>query len=202
MKGLKMSLINNMCLYYKDCIREEVKSSSFRNLTGNKDNKLVEVSNNNLKFNLDNEKIIEIMTLSEINKLDRQLIYGEMFITGNINKNVYYTPLRYFDLKLYRQGHHIVGEYDKDNPILNIGAISTLLDNEPELIENSINTLLDYVTSNELETVLKSLVDLKGLRVESNKKAIILAKVPDASAGLIRELDEIAKVYDNIKICK
>ena len=36
-----MSIINKICLYSYDIIREEFKSNSFKNLKSNKDNKII-----------------------------------------------------------------------------------------------------------------------------------------------------------------
>ena len=75
-------MIKKLALYCYDCIREEFKSSSFRNLESDKKNIIYETLETTFKN--DNENILEIMTKYQLNKSDRALIYGEMFLTGKI----------------------------------------------------------------------------------------------------------------------
>lgn len=182
-----MELIKTLSNYMYDCIKEEFKSSTFRNLNSNKENRVIEADE--LIFAGDDADIIEIMTKAELNKTLLNLVYGELFLIGDKGKNVYYTPLIYSDCVLRREGAQIVADVSDDKTV-NVGAISSLiLGDDSEQVENIINQLLD-VNVNDFETVLRGLVDLSGLEIV-DKRAVILAKIPEASAGLLSELKKI-----------
>ena len=53
-----MPLINKICLYSYDIIREEFKSNSFKNLKSNKDNKIIFVEGETMQIN--KEKFADI----------------------------------------------------------------------------------------------------------------------------------------------
>ena len=102
------SFIKRLSLYLHDCVREEVQSSTFRNLKQDKDNKWIflETTEENSKENkslLKNEKLFtsypqtlkldgsdsyltELMLQSENNKTDKYLIYGYLFLVGKNTK--------------------------------------------------------------------------------------------------------------------
>lgn len=183
-------MIKKISNYMYDCVREAFKSSAFHNLKSNKANKIVVT--NATEWAGDDKGIIEVMTKAALNKATMNLIYGEMFLAGERGKQKFYTPLIYSDCELKRAGGAIVAEVNEEKT-LNIGAISCLLGDNAEEVENIIEQLME-VPINDFETVLKGLVNLDGLEIVK-QKAVILAKLPDATSGLLNELKQISELY-------
>jgi len=184
----KNKMIKKLALYCYDCIREEFKSSSFRNLESDKKNIIYETLETTFKG--DNENILEIMTKYQLNKSDRALIYGEMFLIG---KNKYFTPLIYRNIDIIRENGALKIVFQDDEPILNVGAISSLLKCDDDNISIIIEQLMETINESDFKGVLRGLVNLDGLNILEDKKAVILAKLPEATAGLLNELQEICK---------
>ena len=183
-----MALINKICLYSYDIIREEFKSNSFKNLKSNKDNKVIFVDGE--KMPIDKE-IIDVMQSYELNKGGLNLLYGSYFLEGE----KIFTPLIYQDLKLNVDSDAInLNISDERN--LNVGAISSLLESDEEKIELIIQQLIDNIENPNIDKLLASLVNMQDVGIK-RKNAIILAKLPNATAGLLEELKEISKKYDN-----
>ena len=183
-----MSIINKICLYSYDIIREEFKSNSFKNLKSNKDNKIIFVDGE--KMPIDKE-IMDVMQSYELNKGGLNLLYGSYFLEGE----KIFTPLIYQDLKLNVDGDAINFNIS-DEKNLNVGAISSLLENDEEKIEIIIKQLIDNLDNPNIDKLLESLVNMQDVEIQ-RKNAIILAKLPNATAGLLEELKEISKKYDN-----
>ena len=181
-------MIKKLALYCYDCIREEFKSSSFRNLESDKKNIIYET--NETTFKNDNENILEIMTKYQLNKSDRALIYGEMFLTG---QNKYFTPLIYRNIEIIRENGALKIVFQDDEPILNVGAISSLLKCDDDNISIIIEQLMETINESDFKGVLRGLVNLDGLNILEEKKAVILTKLPEATAGLLNELQQICK---------
>ena len=85
------SFIKKLSQYLHDCVREEVKSSTFRNLKGDKDNKWIFLQGEEELFthgreyiSLDGKdsKLTELMLQSELGSKDKYLIYGYLFWSG------------------------------------------------------------------------------------------------------------------------
>ena len=181
-----MTLINKICLYSYDIIREEFKSNSFKNLKSNKDNKIIFVDGEKMPIN---KEIIDIMQSYELNKGGLNLLYGSYFLEGE----KIFTPLIYQDLKLNVDGDAINFNIS-DEKNLNVGAISSLLENDEEKIEIIIQQLIDNLENPNIDKLLASLVNMQDVEIQ-RKNAIILAKLPNATAGLLEELKEISKKY-------
>ena len=111
------SFIKKISQYLHDCIREEVKSSTFRNLKGDKDNKWVFLDGEEKLFTefdtplmLDgsNSFLTELMVQSDMSQKEKYLIYGFMFWSGKTAKAAktmnFLTPLLYVPCKLERTG--------------------------------------------------------------------------------------------------
>ena len=90
------SFIKKLSQYLHDCVREEVKSSTFRNLKADKDNKWIflqgeeELLTNGEEFlRLDgsDSKLTELMIQSELSTKDKYLIYGYLFLVGKNGKS-------------------------------------------------------------------------------------------------------------------
>ena len=114
------SFIKKLSLYLHDCVREEVQSSTFRNLKGDKDNKWIFLKGEESLLRSDEEflrldgsdsKLTELMTLSNNSVKDKYLIYGYLFLVGKNSKNKraseFLTPLLYMPCHLERNGVNI-----------------------------------------------------------------------------------------------
>ena len=167
------SFIKKLCLYLHDCVREEVQSSTFRNLKQDKDNKWIflETENSNNKENsliTDSEKLFtnypqslkldgsdsyltELMLLSENSQKDKYLIYGYLFLVGKNaktkRKNEFLTPLLYSTCRLERTGMNIECSVQEEGLSLNTAALTSLmnLSGEEDEIDNMLDGLLDVV---------------------------------------------------------
>lgn len=183
-----MTLINKICLYSYDIIREEFKSNSFKNLKSNKDNKIIFVDGE--KMPIDKE-IMDVMQSYELNKGGLNLLCGSYFLEGE----KIFTPLIYQDLNLNVDGD-MINLTISDEKNLNVGAISSLLESDEEKIELIIQQLIDNLENPNIDKLLASLVNMQDVEIQ-RKNAVILAKLPNATAGLLEDLKEISKKYDN-----
>jgi len=175
------SFIKKLCQYLHDCVREEVKSSTFRNLKADPDNKWIFLKEEDVLFTTGAEylklegsdsKLTELMIQSEISKKDKYLIYGHLFLVGKSSKtkkhNEFLTPLLYTSCKLERNGVNINCMLTDEFISLNTGALTALMkknDDEDE-VESLLEGLLDVVpdlpvTKEKLDiflTTLKSII--------------------------------------------
>ncbi len=167
------SFIKRLSLYLHDCVREEVQSSTFRNLKQDKDNKWIFLESTN-KENSENTSLLkdeklftaypqslkldgadsyltELMLLSENNQKDKYLIYGYLFLVGKNaktkRKNEFLTPLLYSGCKLERTGVNIECSLQEEGLSLNTAALTSLmnLSGEEDEIDNMLDGLLDVV---------------------------------------------------------
>lgn len=175
------SFIKKLSQYLHDCVREEVKSTTFRNLKADKDNKwlflkdeeeLLTTENDFIKLDGADNKLTELMIQSEASQKDKSLIYGYLFLVGKSGKtkrqNEFLTPLLYIPCKLERNGININCIPTDEFVSLNTGAIAALIkktDDEDE-VEMFLEGLLNVVpqrpiTQEKMEiflTTLKSIV--------------------------------------------
>lgn len=173
--------VKKLCNYMYDCTRQAIKSASFNNLS----DKDILIIDDDI-FNGDDKKIIEIMTKYALNKSSMSLLYSDLFIKGDkLN-----TPLLYSNAELIREGDKIRLETEEEKT-LNIGAVANLMSGEEEKIEAIAEQLLD-VEACDLPTVMGGLLNMDGIEI-INQRAIILAKLPDSTAGLLNELKQIAE---------
>ena len=174
------SFIKKLSQYLHDCVREEVKSSTFRNLKADKDNKWIFLDGEDTLFSQGLEylrlegsdpKLTELMIQSETSQKDKYLIYGYLFLVGKSKtgkKNEFLTPLLYAPCRLERNGVNINCMLTDEFLSLNTGALTALMkksDDEDET-EQLLEGLLDVVptvpiTQEKLDiflTTLKSIV--------------------------------------------
>lgn len=174
------SFIKSLSQYLHDCVREEVKSSTFRNLKADRDNKWIFLDGEDTLFTQGLEylrlegsdpKLTELMIQSESNQKDKYLIYGYLFLVGKSKsgkKNEFLTPLLYSPCRLERNGVNINCMLTDEFISLNTGALTALMkksDDEDET-ESLLEGLLDVVptvpvTQEKLDiflTTLKSIV--------------------------------------------
>lgn len=175
------SFIKKLSQYLHDCVREEVKSSTFRNLKGDKDNKWIFLKDQEtlltkgleyLKLDGSNPNLTELMIQSDLSTKDKYLIYGYMFLVGRNGKskkrNEFLTPLLYVPCKLERNGVNINCVRQDDILSLNTGALAALLkkgDDDDE-VDLFLEGILDVVpelpiTQEKMDiflTTLKSLI--------------------------------------------
>lgn len=179
--AFNQSFIKKLSQYLHDCVREEVKSSTFRNLKGDKDNKWIFLHGEEKLFSSGDEylaldgsdpKLTELMIQSDLGQKDKYLIYGYLFLVGKSSKskkaNEFLTPLLYMPCKLERNGVNI-NCFPQDEVLsLNTGALAALMrknDDEDEvdlLLEGILDVVPDLpITQEKLNiflTTLKSLV--------------------------------------------
>ena len=175
------SFIKKVSQYLHDCVREEVKSSTFRNLKGDKDNKWIFLKEKEtlltegleyLKLDGSNANLTELMIQSENNTRDKYLIYGYMFLVGRNGKskrrNEFLTPLLYVPCKLERNGVNINCIRQEDILSLNTGALASLMkkSDDDDEVDSFLEGILDVVpdlpiTKEKMDvflTTLKSLI--------------------------------------------
>lgn len=175
------SFIKKLSLYLHDCVREEVKSSTFRNLKGDKDNKWIflkgseeELFTKGLEYlSLDgsDSKLTELMLQSEMSQKDKYLIYGYLFLVGKSSKkkqNEFLTPLLYMPCHLERNGVNINCIPQEETLSLNTGALTALMNknDDDDEVEQLLTGLLEVVpdlpiTQEKLDiftTTLKSII--------------------------------------------
>lgn len=153
------SFVKRLCLYLHDCVREEVRSSAFRNLNQDKENRWFFIDGDESiltspesSLNLDgtDSTLTEIMVQAEVSQKDRYLIYGHLFLTGRNPKRKrseeFLTPILYTPCKLERTGLIIKCSLSEETISLNTGALSELLksDDEDE-VEHLLEGLIDAV---------------------------------------------------------
>ena len=184
-----MNNIKKLCLYSLDCIKS-TKNNAFCNLKSSKDNKIY--ITNDLEFNADNKEIVEIMTKYALNKSTMSVLYGRYIVESN----KYYCPLLFTDAELVRNGDKIELIYNDDFEI-NYSLISSLLENDVEIVENVVNQIMTIENPEQIDiiSVLNGLIpDFKKLDIK-NEKSIILTKTPESIAGVINELRLISELY-------
>lgn len=175
------SFIKKLSLYLHDCVREEVQSSTFRNLKGDKDNKwiflkgkeeLLTSGDEYLRLDGSDSKLTELMNLSSAGVKDKYLIYGYLFLVGKNSKsrksNEFLTPLLYLPCRLERNGVNINCIPQEEVLSLNTGALTALMkkNDDDDEVEQLLEGLLEVVptlpiTNEGLEvfiTTLKSLI--------------------------------------------
>ena len=156
------SFIKKLSLYLHDCVREEVQSSTFRNLKGDKDNKwiflrgaesLLRSNEEFLRLDGSDAKLTELMTLSSNSVKDKYLIYGYLFLVGKSSKNKraseFLTPLLYLPCHLERNGVNINCIPQEEVLSLNTGALTALMgkQDDEDAAEQLLSGLLEVVPS-------------------------------------------------------
>lgn len=188
-----MNNIKKLLLYSLDCVKATGRASGFNNLKSKKENKIIITDAN--EFESDNKEIIEMMTLQALNKSTMSIIKGGLFLEGQRGKDKFYSPLLYSEAELKRNGDKIELLTD-DEMSVNVGLISSLLENDSEKVENIISQLLEIENPEKIDfkKVLSGLINLDGFEIKE-ENAVILAKMPENIAGLINELKTIAELY-------
>ena len=184
------SFIKRLSLYLHDCVREEVKSSTFRNLKQDKDNQWIFIAGEEKLFSnfgepllLDgaDSNITKLMALSDMSQKDKYLIYGYLFLVGkNKRSSEFLTPLLYMPCKLERDGVNIVCNLQDEVLSVNTGALISLMQKTDD---------------DEMEHLLSSLVDVvPDLPLTQEKLDIFLttlrAIIPDLKVNINHEDDE------------
>ena len=188
------SFIKKVSQYLHDCVREEVKSSTFRNLKGDKDNKWIFLKEKEtlltdgleyLKLDGANPNLTELMIQSENNSRDKYLIYGYMFLVGRNGKskrrNEFLTPLLYVPCKLERNGVNINCIRQEDILSLNTGALASLMkkSDDDDEVDSFLEGILDVVpelpiTKEKMDiflTTLKSLIPDVEIALDNSEDA-------------------------------
>lgn len=186
------SFIKKLCQYLHDCVREEVKSATFRNLKQDKDNKWIFLKEEEqlfhnygeyLRLDGSDSKITELMIQSELSQKDKYLIYGYLFLVGKNSKskkaNEFLTPLLYMPCRLERNGVNINCMLQDEFLSLNTGALTAMMkksDDEDE-VDQLLEGLLDVVPElpitdekmNIFLTTLKSIIPDIELKIDHSE---------------------------------
>lgn len=175
------SFIKKLSQYLHDCVREEVKSSTFRNLKGDKDNKWIFLKGEEelftrwdeyLRLDGGDSKLTELMIQSDRDQKDKYLIYGYLFLVGKSSKsrkqNEFLTPLLYMGCHLERNGVNINCLPQEEVLSLNTGALTALMkkNDDDDEVESLLEGLLEVVPTlpitdekmNIFLTTLKSII--------------------------------------------
>lgn len=186
------SFIKKLSQYLHDCVREEVKSATFRNLKQDKDNKWIFLKEEEqlfhnfgeyLRLDGSDSKLTELMIQSELSQKDKYLIYGYLFLVGKNSKNKkaneFLTPLLYMPCHLERNGVNINCMLQDEFLSLNTGALTALMkknDDEDE-VEQILEGLLDVVpelpiTNEKMDiflTTLKSIIPDVEIKIDHSE---------------------------------
>ena len=215
------SFIKSLSQYLHDCVREEVKSSTFRNLKADRDNKWIFLEGEDTLFTQGLEyirlegsdpKLTELMIQSETSQKDKYLIYGYLFLVGKTKsgkKNEFLTPLLYSPCRLERNGVNINCMLTDEFISLNTGALTALMkkcDDEDET-EQLLEGLLEVVptvpiTQEKMDiflTTLKSIVpDIEiSLNHEADVKEDNVAKDFYTEKVNAENIDDIIEEEEN-----
>jgi superfamily I DNA/RNA helicase/very-short-patch-repair endonuclease len=174
------SFIKRLSLYLHDCVREEVKSATFRDLTQDKDNKWAFLDKGTwssispqtpLMLEGVNSLLTELMIHADTSQKEKYLMLGFFFLEGKSSgrkkSGEFLTPLFYVPCRLERSGVNLCCILSEDTISLNTGALSALLkyENEEEaepLFAGLLDVLPDFpLTEEKLDiffTTLKALV--------------------------------------------
>ena len=217
------SFVKRICLYLHDCVREEFKSSTFRNLNQDKDNRWIFINgeerlltNPEAALSLDgaSSEVTELMVQADISQKDHYLIYGHLFLTGKNPRRKrgeeFLTPLLYLPCKLERNGIKIDCSLTDETLSLNTGALAELVKYDDEdKVEHLLEGLIDVVPDLPLTdegiqiflTTLKSIIPginlgeaVSGDITVECKSALILTKRPSVTAGLLHELTQMSEL--------
>ncbi|MDD3593956.1 MAG: AAA domain-containing protein [Candidatus Gastranaerophilales bacterium] len=195
--AFQQSFLKRLCQYLHDCIREEVKSATFRNLNQDKDNQWVFLEeeagmlispNNPLKLSDSDGHLTKLMVHADTSQKDKYLMFGFLFVEGKSGKkkvsNEFLTPLLYIPCRLERSGTNLALILTEETISLNTGALSGLLNYDDEdqaenLFGGLIDVVPDYpVTHEKMQiflTTLKSIIP----ELDISECASFFAKKPE-----------------------
>lgn len=211
------SFIKKLSQYLHDCVREEVKSATFRNLKQDKDNKWIFLKEEEklfhnfgefLRLDGSDSKLTELMIQSELSQKDKYLIYGYLFLVGKSSRkkdNEFLTPLLYMPCKLERNGVNINCMLQDEFLSLNTGALTAMMkknDDEDE-VEQLLEGLLDVVpelplTDEKLDiflTTLKSIIPEIEIKIDHSEDV----DEDNITKDFYKEVDSDEKIdFDNL----
>ncbi len=214
------SFIKRLCLYLHDCVREEVQSSTFRNLKQDKDNKWIFLESPKKEAGasiIDGEKLFtaypeplkldgsdpyltELMLQCNNSQKDKYLIYGYLFLVGKNSKtkrkNEFLTPLLYSTCNLERVGRNVECSIQEEGLSLNTAALTSLMHFQGE--EDEIDNLLDGL----LEVVPKLPLKQEDLNIFLiTLKSLIPDLEFELNAGdeLENNIDSVVTTVDDLK---
>lgn len=224
-KAVGGNFIKRISQYLHDCIREEVQSSTFRNLKGDKDNKWVFLDGDEVLFTKydtplilsgDNPYLTELMIQAEVSQKEKQLLYGFLFLVGKNGRakknNEFLTPLLYSPCKIERNGKNLSISIQDETLSLNTGALSQLMkkDDEEE-IDAMLQGLIDVVpelpiNEEKLEiflSTLKSLIPDVEIEVGNSQNELLHQDEEEFYSKTVENTDEINfEEFDSIDVIK
>ena len=192
------SFVKKLSQYLHDCVREEVKSATFRNLKGDKDNKWIFLKGEETLFTQGEEflrldggdsNLRNMMILSENNTKDKYLIYGYLFLVGKNAKskrqNEFLTPLLYVPCRLEANGININCVPLDDTLSLNTAAIAGIM--------------AKHEDEDEIDLLLEGILDaVPELPITQEKMDIFITTLKSIVPDLEIALDETTGEEDNI----
>jgi superfamily I DNA and/or RNA helicase len=170
------SFIKKLSQYLHDCVREEVKSATFRNLKQDKDNKwyfvpkeetLLVEEGNLLELDGANSLVTELMMGAATSQKESYLLYGYLFLAGknqaSKRSEEFLTPLLYAPCQLVRDKLNINCSLSEEFLTLNTGALSALIQTDDEdeadqLFDELIDVVPDFpLTQEKIQIFLTTL---------------------------------------------
>ena len=215
------SFIKKLSQYLHDCVREEVKSSTFRNLKGDKDNKWIFLKEQEtlltqgldyLKLDGSNPNLTELMLQGVSSARDKYLIYGYMFLVGKSGKsrkgNEFLTPLLYVPCRLERNGVSINCILQDNVLSLNTGALAALMkkSDDDDEVDMFLEGILDVVpdlpiTKEKMDiflTTLKSLIPDIEIAIDSSMDEQEDNVTKDEGSSDLSDVQITGENYDEI----
>ncbi len=192
------SFVKKLSQYLHDCVREEVKSATFRNLKGDKDNKWIFLKGEEELFTKGEEflrldggdsNLRNMMILSENNTKDKYLIYGYLFLVGKNAKskrqNEFLTPLLYVPCRLEANGININCIPLDDTLSLNTAAIA--------------GVMAKHEDEDEIDLLLEGILDaVPELPITQEKMDIFITTLKSIVPDLEIALDQTTGEADNV----
>ena len=218
--AFRASFIKKVCNYLHDCVREEVKSSTFRNLKADRENKWVFLEGEEQVFRAfdeplfidgTNHELTELMVQASMNQKDKYLIYGFLFLKGKSKykkNNEFLTPILYAPAKLEREGLKIKLTIQEDVLSLNTGAIAQLIhrDDEQEtdaMLEGLLKVMPELPLKEEelniFLTTLKSLVPDIDIMLNIGATEDIKQSNEDFYNNVVENIEEGSWDFDSIE---
>lgn len=190
--------------YYRACILEQIKTSALKNISADKKNVIIKLSNADtllcspepLEFPQVSQELLNLKIKSDIEKDPaKELIYGTVFVKGTANNKQINAPLLYCPCEIIRTGKKvcvkITGEIS-----LNMGILSVLendISNSNALFKEILNDVPKFpVTPRAIQGFVEAFVKLYNdneLKITSDN-AVIYANLPKVSSGIIRDYNK------------
>lgn len=196
--------------YYRACILEEIKTSALKNISADKKNVIIKLSNADtllcssepLEFPQVSQELLNLKIKSEIEKDPaKDLLYGTVFVKGVVNKKQINAPLLYCPCEIIRTGKKICVKITGELS-LNMGILSVLeadITTSNALFKEIINDVPKFpVSTTSIKGFVEAFAELYrnvDLKITSDN-AVIYANLPKVSSGIIRDYNRYIDLVD------